>query len=228
MAGRFPVLDHRSSRAQPQSRRGRTGGVRARVAHHVHHHLGEALPSGRSKAPRGAEAAGTLPRMASITPTRALLLLVSGLACLITASGALIGSLFGGARVALVVAVCAGATGALGAFFVRRRVLAHFAAGRRQAGIRGYAEGIAHGVLLHVAVYEAAVFPRTGATGVTPEERAARRTVAYRMAALEEVPQPVREAAADALAMLDAADRTGAEEAVAQLASAVRQEYARP
>ncbi|MFD1656699.1 hypothetical protein ACFSL4_00225 [Streptomyces caeni] len=166
--------------------------------------------------------------MAPITPTRALLLLVSGLVCLITASGALIGSLFGGARVALVAAACAGAAAALGASLVYRRALAHFAAARRQAGIRGYAEGIAHGVLLHVAVYEAAVFPRTGVTGVTPEECAARRTVAYRMAALEEVSRPVREAAADALALLDAADRTGAEEAVAQLASVVRQEYARP
>ncbi|MFF3907998.1 hypothetical protein ACFYZJ_18880 [Streptomyces sp. NPDC001848] len=166
--------------------------------------------------------------MAPITPARALLLLVTGLVCLSTASGALIGSLLGGARAALVAAVCAGAAGALGALFFRRRALAHFAAARRQAGMRGYAEGIAHGVLVHVAAYEAAVFPRTGPLGVTPEERAARRTLAYRMAALEEVPQPVREAAADALAVLDAADRTRAEEALAQLAAVVRKEYARP
>jgi hypothetical protein len=32
----------------------------------------------------------------------------------------------------------------------------------------------------------------------------------------------------DALAVLDAADRTGAEEALARLAVVVRQEYARP
>ncbi|WP_055491090.1 hypothetical protein [Streptomyces sp. TP-A0356] len=166
--------------------------------------------------------------MSTITPARALLLLVSGLVCLTTASGALIGALYGGARSALIAAVCAGAGGALGTLFFRRRALAHFATARRQAGARGYAEGIAHGVLLHVAAYEAAVFPRTGPAGVTPEERAARRTLAYRTAALDEVPQPVREAAADALAVLDAADRTGAEEALAQLAVAVRQEYARP
>ncbi len=166
--------------------------------------------------------------MATITPARALLLLVSGLVCLTTASGALIGSLFGGTPATLIAGVCAGAAGALGALFLRRRTLAHFAAAQRQAGIRGYAEGIAHGVLLHVAAYEAAVFPRTGPTGVTAEERAARRTVAYRMAALDEVPHPVREAAADALAVLDAADRDRAHEALAQLASVVRQEYARP
>lgn len=166
--------------------------------------------------------------MAPLTPARALLLLTSGLVCLLTASGALIGALFGGARIALVAGVCAGAAGAIGSLFVRRRALAHFAAAQRQAGARGYAEGIAHGVLVHIAAYEAAVFPRTGPSGVTPEERTARRTVAYRMAALEEVPRLVREAAADALAVLDEADRTRAEEALSQLAAVVRQEYARP
>ncbi|GAA3783012.1 hypothetical protein [Streptomyces chiangmaiensis] len=166
--------------------------------------------------------------MTTITPARALVLLVSGLVCLTTASGALIGALFGGARFALAAAAGAGTAGALGALFFRRRALMHFEAARREAGIRGYAEGIAHGVLLHIAAYEAAVFPRSGPEGVTPEERAARRTVAYRMAALDEVPRLVREAAADALAVLDAADRTGADEALAQLAAAVRQEYTRP
>lgn len=165
--------------------------------------------------------------MSPITPARALLLLVGGMVCLTTASGALIGSLLGGARVALAGAVCAGAAGTFSAVSFRRRALVHFAAARRKAGIRGYTEGIAHGVLLHVAAYEAAVFPRTGPMGVTAEERAARRTVAYRMAALDEVPHLVREAAADALAVLDAADRIRARDAIAQLASVVRQEYAR-
>ncbi|WP_320785216.1 hypothetical protein, partial [Streptomyces sp. CRN 30] len=115
-----------------------------------------------------------------------------------------------------------------GSGVVRRRALAGFAAAHREAGLRGYAEGIANGVLLHVTVYEAAVFPRSGPAGVTPEERLARRTVAYRMAALDEVPRRVREAAADALAALDDADRARAEEALALLAGAVRKEYARP
>jgi hypothetical protein len=183
---------------------------------------------GRGIRPCVTVTAGTLHVMAQITPARALLLLVGGLVCLTTASGALIGALFGGAPTALVAASCTGAAGTLGALFFRRRALGHFAAAQREAGMRGYAEGIAHGVLLHVAAYEAAVFPRTGPAGVSPQERAARRTLAYRMAALDEVPRLVREAAADVLAVLDAADRTGAEEALAQLAAVVRREYARP
>ncbi|MEH0631119.1 hypothetical protein [Streptomyces stelliscabiei] len=48
------------------------------------------------------------------------------------------------------------------------------------------------------------------------------------MAALDEVPQKVRVAAADALARLDKTDREGAEEALARLATTVRLEYSRP
>jgi hypothetical protein len=198
-----------------------------RAIAHVSHITSDARPE-PGNGPCFTVTAGTLHAMTQITPARALLLLVGGLICLTTASGAMIGALFGDALVALVAAACAGAAGALGALFFRRRALAHFAQAQRQAGIRGYAEGIAHGVLLHVAAYEAAVFPRTGPAGVSPQERAARRTLAYRMAALDEVPRPVREAAADTLAVLDAADRTGAEEALAQLAAVVRREYAGP
>jgi hypothetical protein len=166
--------------------------------------------------------------MAPLTPARALLLLVTGLVCLTTASGALIGALFGGPATTLVTAACAGTTGLATALFARRRALTHFAAAQRRAGAQGYAEGIAHGVLAHITAYEAAVFPCTGPDGVTPQERVARRTVAYRTAALDEVPQPVREAAADALAVLDEADRPAARDALARLAALVRQEYARP
>ncbi|BBC29234.1 uncharacterized protein SGFS_005250 [Streptomyces graminofaciens] len=166
--------------------------------------------------------------MASMTPSRALLTLTTGLTCLLAAGGALIGMLLGGALVALGAAVGAGAFGAAGSFVVRRRAMAHFAVAQRQAGQRGYAEGIAHGVLIHVTAYEAAVFPRTGPAGVTDEERVARRTIAYRMAALDEVPHSVREAAANALALLDRTDREGAEEALTRLAATVRREYARP
>jgi hypothetical protein len=172
--------------------------------------------------------AGKLPGMAPLTPTRALLLLTIGLVCLMTATGAIVGALAGGAVAASTAAAGAGTAGLIGSVLARRRALAGFAAARREAGQRGYGEGIAHGVLLHTTVYEAAVFPRSGPTGVTPEERLARRTVAYRMAALEEVPRRVREAAADALAALDEGDRKRSEEALAQLAGAVRQEYARP
>lgn len=166
--------------------------------------------------------------MAPFPPARALLLLTIGLICLMTATGAIVGALLGGALLALMAATSAGAAGLVGSFLVRGRALAGFAAAQREAELRGYGEGIAHGVLLHIFVYEAAVFPRSGPAGVTSEERMARRTIAYRMAALEEVPRRVREAAADALAALDEGDRTRSEEALAQLAGAVRQEYARP
>ncbi|MDX2862357.1 hypothetical protein, partial [Streptomyces scabiei] len=165
--------------------------------------------------------------MATFTPARALLMLTTGLTCLLMAVGALIGALIGGGPVALGAAVCAGLVGMVGSLIVRRRAMAHFALAQRQAGQRGYAEGIAHGVLIHVTAYEAAVFPRTGPHGVSSEEREARRTIAYRMAALDEVPQRVRVAAADALALLDRTDREGAEEALARLATTVRLEYAR-
>ncbi|GGZ95120.1 hypothetical protein [Streptomyces bluensis] len=166
--------------------------------------------------------------MACLAPARVLLLLTIGLICLMTATGAIVGALLGGAFLALIAAASAGAAGLVGSALVRRRALAGFALAQREAGLRGYAEGIAHGVLLHISVYEAAVFPRSGPAGVTPEERLARRTIAYRMAALEEVPRRVREAAADALAALDEADRTRAQDTLAQLAGVVRQEYARP
>lgn len=166
--------------------------------------------------------------MAPFTPARAIVLLTTGLVCLMTATGSLVGVLLGGAVVGLVTAAGAASAGLAGSFLVRRRALAGFAAAQRQAGVRGYPEGIAHGVLLHVSAYEAAVFPRSGPAGVTPEERLARRTIAYLMAALEEVPRHVREAAAATLAALDEADRTRAEETLARLAGAVRQDYARP
>jgi hypothetical protein len=166
--------------------------------------------------------------MAPFTPARALLLLTSGLTCLLTAAAALIGALVGGGLVALAAAAGTAVVALTCSFWARRRAMTHFAAAHRQAGVRGYAEGIAHGVLLHVTVYESAVFPRSGPAGVTPEERLARRTIAYRMAALEEVPRSVREAAADALAALDEADRARAEEALTHLAGTVRREYARP
>jgi hypothetical protein len=165
--------------------------------------------------------------MASLTPARALVLLTSGLTCLLAATAGLIGALLSGAGAALAAAACAAGAGAVGALLVRRRALAGFAAAQRQAGARGYAEGLAHGVLVQVAAYEAAVFPRSGPSGVTPEERAARRTLAYRMAALDEVPESVRKAAADVLAVLDRADRMLAEEAMTQLAAVVRKEYVR-
>ncbi|MFB8025949.1 MULTISPECIES: hypothetical protein [unclassified Streptomyces] len=145
--------------------------------------------------------------MSPMTPARALLLVTSGIACLATAAGALVGLITQGPLLALVLGVCMGAGSAVGAFLVRRRAMAAYEGARKEAMSHGYAEGIAQYVLILVSTYEAAVFPRSGPDGVTPEERAARRTDAYKIAAQEEVPHSVREAAADALAALDDADR---------------------
>lgn len=66
----------------------------------------------------------------------------------------------------------------------------------------GYAEGVADAVLVSVATYQAAAFPLT-TFGVSEEERAARRSVAYRVCAHEGLPQAVRVSAAAALEAVD-------------------------
>lgn len=129
-----------------------------------------------------------------MTPARALLLVTSGIACLATAAGALVGLIVAGPLAALILGTGVGAGSTVGAFLVRRRAMAAHARDRAAVMAHGYAEGIAQYVLLIVCNYEAAVFPRSGPHGVTPDERAARRTDAYRIAAEEEVPHRVREA----------------------------------
>ncbi|MEU1535924.1 hypothetical protein [Streptomyces fagopyri] len=63
-------------------------------------------------------------------------------------------------------------------------------------------EVAAHMVLHAVSLYQAAVFPfRAG--GVSAEEQAIRRLIAYRSAARESLPQPVRVAAAGALEVIE-------------------------
>ncbi|MGW4034619.1 hypothetical protein ACWEFL_35880 [Streptomyces sp. NPDC004838] len=52
--------------------------------------------------------------------------------------------------------------------------------------------------MLQIFVHAATVIPLTS-TGVTAEEREARRRNAYSMAAIEELPHLVREAGADVL-----------------------------
>ncbi|UXY31669.1 hypothetical protein [Streptomyces sp. HUAS TT20] len=158
--------------------------------------------------------------MKTLTPARALMLVTAGIACLVTASGGLLGALLGGWIVALVAGAVAGAGSVVGALLVRRRAMAGFSAARREATTRGSADGIAHGVLVGVANYQAAVFPMN-VGGVTDEERAARRTVAYRLAAEDEVPHPVRQAAANALAALDDEDLERVRDAMSKLYAAV-------
>lgn len=78
--------------------------------------------------------------------------------------------------------------------FYRRRAVAALPAA--EAG--GEAEGMADAVVVGIALYKAAVFPLT-AGGVSIEEQRARRVVAYRIAAHEALPRPVRISAAAAL-----------------------------
>ncbi|WP_329225003.1 hypothetical protein OHB07_01125 [Streptomyces sp. NBC_00111] len=166
--------------------------------------------------------------MSSMTPARALLLVTSGIACLATAASALVGLIIEGPLAGLVLGIGVGAGSTVGTFLVRRRAMAAHARARAAVMAHGYAEGIAQYVLLLVSTYEAAVFPRTGPRGVTPEERAARRTEAYRIAAEEEVPHRIREAAADALAALDEGDHVRSASAQAALVIAVHDHARQP
>lgn len=87
----------------------------------------------------------------------------------------------------------------------------------------GKAEATADAVLRAVTLYEAAVFPLTRG-GASTQEQQARRAVAYQLAAYDDLPLPVRVAAAQALESLDAGrgvERTRT--AVAALARAVRE-----
>ncbi|MFE4690216.1 hypothetical protein ACFRH6_09185 [Streptomyces sp. NPDC056749] len=166
--------------------------------------------------------------MSSMTPARALLLVTSGISCLATAASALVGLIVGGPLAALILGTGVGAGSTVGAFLVRRRAMAAHARDRAAVMAHGYAEGIAQYVVLIVCNYEAAVFPRSGPHGVTPDERAARRTDAYRIAAEEEVPHRVREAAADALAALDDGDHSRSVAAQAALIIAVHEHAKQP
>ncbi|MEU1502213.1 hypothetical protein [Streptomyces sp. NPDC005732] len=79
-----------------------------------------------------------------------------------------------------------------------------------------------HMVLHAVTLYQAAVFPlRPG--GVSADERDLRRLIAYRAAARENLPQPVRVAAAEALGVIEQSqDTQQAQAAVRTVNEAVR------
>ncbi|RSS72812.1 hypothetical protein [Streptomyces sp. WAC06614] len=117
--------------------------------------------------------------------------------------GACLGFLAGGRTPALVAATAAGVGAGAGALLARRQVLAHLRPAGGTAGRPGgYTEGVSDAVRVSIAMYQAAVFPLTPG-GVGEEERAARRTVAYRLAAFDGLPLAVRLSAAAALEALD-------------------------
>lgn len=113
--------------------------------------------------------------------------------------GACFGLLLG--WTAAVLAVGSTALGAgIGSFLAHRQMLAFLRS--KAVPVDGYAEGITDGVLVNIATYRAAVFPLIPG-GVSWEERAARRDVAYQLSALDSLPLPVRVSAAAALEAID-------------------------
>ncbi|MET8944018.1 hypothetical protein ABZX30_10610 [Streptomyces sp. NPDC004542] len=158
--------------------------------------------------------------MTALTPARALVLLWSGITCLVVVAGGVLGALLGGWTASVVAGLSSGVVCTGGSVLVRRRVMAGFAVAEQEAMARGYAEGLSHGLLVVVAQYEAAVFPMS-VGGVTAKERLARRSAAYRLAAEAALSTPVRVAAAAALAALDEGDPRRSREAIGRLLSAV-------
>jgi F0F1-type ATP synthase assembly protein I len=161
--------------------------------------------------------------MRSQTSARAVLLSGIVVTCLMVSVGGLIGAFLGGPGAAGLSALTGGCAAALGAFLARRRSMAKFNAAHQAAHDRGFAEGLAHGLLLGMVQYEAAVFP-SSPDGVTAEERDARRTYAYRIAAQDALPETIRLQAARVLAALDEEERDRAREAMQELSLAVREQ----
>ncbi|MFJ5685691.1 hypothetical protein [Streptomyces sp. NPDC093099] len=114
--------------------------------------------------------------------------------------GACFGLLLGGRGTAVVAAGAAGPRAGTGAFLSRRQVRHSSSPGSCRS--TKYAEGIADAVLVNIATYQAAAFPLPPG-GLTEEERDARRTPAYRVAAVDGLPPAVRGSAADALDAVD-------------------------
>ncbi|WP_328884911.1 hypothetical protein [Streptomyces sp. NBC_00316] len=160
--------------------------------------------------------------MTTPTPQQARILIAAFAVTLMTVLGAAGGYLLDGPVAAAGAGVSTGCGALLGTFLVRGRQA------RQEAALRGYADGIAHMVLAHTAAYEAAVFPVSGPGAVTPQERQARRTRSYAVAAEEALPHPVRRAAAAALAALDHGNATASREAMQNLFFAVHEETVRP
>ncbi|MFF3417558.1 hypothetical protein ACFYW9_23070 [Streptomyces sp. NPDC002698] len=141
------------------------------------------------------------------------------------AAGAAVGVAAGGWHYGLAVAATTGGGALLGGYMARNRAAQVFTAVECATAL-GYADGLAHGVLAAVSNYEAAVFP-VSPGGVTEDERAGRRAVAYRLAAADGLPGPVRMATADALAALDEGSELTSAAAVRRLFAAVHRQTSR-
>ncbi|WP_432190648.1 hypothetical protein [Streptomyces sp. Tue6028] len=123
----------------------------------------------------------------------------------------------------------AGAIAGVGTVLVSARLTTRLCSLQTEASLRrivvgdGRAEGTAEAVLQGLLLYEAAVFPLAPG-GVSTQERLARRTVAYRLAAYDSLPRSVQVAAAEALEAIDhGQDAKRAQAAVRALDQAVRE-----
>ncbi|MBG7704843.1 hypothetical protein HCJ76_43980 [Streptomyces sp. MC1] len=148
------------------------------------------------------------------------------IACAVGALGALVGRATDGWGTAAIVAAVSGGGALFGGYMVRRSAVADMTVIEERGAVRGFADGLSHGVLAAVAKYESAVFPMTPG-GVSPEERLARRTAAYHLASEDALPRAVRVAAAAALAALDEGGLRDAQDAVGKLFAAVHEQTAR-
>ncbi|WP_333753014.1 hypothetical protein [Streptomyces sp. IBSBF 2394] len=148
--------------------------------------------------------------------TRAHVMTIAVWACVV-GSGACFGFLMAEVAGAVAGAGAAGVGTGFGMLIRPRPTVPSLRAARGD----GYAEGIADVVLMSIAMYEAAVFPLTS-DGVSDEEQEARRTVAYRLSAYDDLPRSVRVSAAAALEALDdGLDAERARAAVKDLSLAV-------
>jgi hypothetical protein len=99
------------------------------------------------------------------------------------------GFFIAGPVTAAILGVVTGIVAYISSLFIRRRAFAHLQHAESEVHVQAYGEGLSQAVLLGVATYEAAVFPMTGAAGVSAAERDARRTACYRIAADEGLPR---------------------------------------
>ncbi|NUL24939.1 hypothetical protein [Streptomyces lunaelactis] len=118
---------------------------------------------------------------------------------------------------------CAGGTG-VSAFFRLRQIHQQQAEAKRA----GFSAALAQGVLVAVACYHRAAFPRTGNGAVTEEEVAELRWTAYQQAAGERLEAPVREAAARALKAVDLGEPGSAASSLMDLMGAVHEQHMPP
>ncbi|MFM9373288.1 hypothetical protein [Streptomyces sp. Da 82-17] len=158
--------------------------------------------------------------MRSFSPARTVLLYALAAALMGLTAGVLVGGVIADGTTAGIAGVVCGCVAGLGVLLFRRRIMARLRAAHQAAHDRGFAEGLSHGLILGMAQYEAAVFPLSD-SGVTAEERTLRRTYAYKVAAQDELPEPIRLLAAQALAALDEAHYERSRAAMLELSHAV-------